>query len=63
MIPRTEFRLAHDPGMRNALGSLHGGVSLCFAELAACTGWEASPDFPGELLTFAVATLHRVATM
>ena len=50
-------------GMRNALGSLHGGVSLCFAELAACTGWEASPNFPGELLTFAVATLHRVATM
>ena len=108
--PRTEFRLAHDPGMRNALGSLHGGVSLCFAELAARTGWEASLDFPGEpfrtsslqvsylrpgmldddfhltveiihasrsmviaevrnrdaageLLTFAVATLHRVATM
>lgn len=107
---RTEFRLEFDPGMHNALGTLHGGVSLCFTELAARKGWEASPNFPGEpfrtsslqvsylrpgvlgqdfrmtvdvihasrsmviaevwnrnahgeVLTFAVATLHRVATM
>lgn len=46
--PRTEFRLNFDPGMHNPLGTLHGGISLCFAELAARKGWEAAPNFPDE---------------
>ena len=31
----SEFFLMSDPGMRNVLGTLHGGVSLAFSELAA----------------------------
>ncbi|QGU03459.1 hotdog domain-containing protein [Corynebacterium comes] len=37
-----EFLLRADPGMRNVLGTLHGGVSLAFSELAARRAAESS---------------------
>ena len=39
---RSEFLLHPDPGMRNVLGTLHGGVSLAFSELAARRACEAA---------------------
>lgn len=44
----TGLELEALPGMLNSLGILHGGVGLCFSELAARTAWAASPDHPGE---------------
>lgn len=45
---RSELRLNVDPGMRNPLSSLHGGVSLGFSELAARLAWENSDFYPGD---------------
>lgn len=45
---RSEFVLRTDPGMRNPMGMLHGGIGLCFSEVAANAAWERSSNFPGE---------------
>lgn len=45
---RCEFVLRTDPGMRNPMGMLHGGIGLCFSEMAANEAWERSQAFPGE---------------
>lgn len=45
---RSEFILRTNPGMRNPMGMLHGGISLAFSELAARKAWECSEAFPGE---------------
>jgi uncharacterized protein (TIGR00369 family) len=45
---RSEFLFRADPGMRNPMGMLHGGISLGFSELAARKAWENSEAFPGE---------------
>lgn len=36
---RAEFRLTTSPHLANPLGVMHGGVGLCFSEIAACTAW------------------------
>lgn len=38
---RAEFRLTTSRHLANPLGALHGGVGLCFSEIAARTAWNA----------------------
>lgn len=45
---RSRHQLKSDPGMRNPLGTLHGGISLAFSELLARKAWENSTDRPEE---------------
>jgi uncharacterized protein (TIGR00369 family) len=44
----VDLRLSPVPGMRNPIGTLHGGVALCASEVAAHKAWALSPKHPGE---------------
>ena len=52
----AQFLLTAHPGLSNPLGALHGGLGLCFSELAAQATVRASEHLPVE--PFVTSSLH-----
>lgn len=51
-----EFTLKDHPGLSNPLGALHGGLGLCFSEMAAQSMVQASDTLPDE--PFVTSSVH-----